>query len=31
MAPMLYSGTANYYGVFYGMVIPAIQILGSDE
>lgn len=31
MAPITYNATTNYYGVFYGMMVPAIKILGTDE
>ncbi|CAD8072476.1 unnamed protein product [Paramecium sonneborni] len=29
--PMIYSATTNHYGVYLGMVVPAVKILGTDE
>lgn len=28
---MIYSATTNHYGVYLGMVVPAVKILGTDE
>ncbi|CAD8157441.1 unnamed protein product [Paramecium pentaurelia] len=31
LGTIIYSATTNYYGVYYGMVVPAIKVLGTDE